>query len=196
MNNEVTEASTTDPSNATFRKSFFGWQCRIRQNSFRQGDGRPTEGMVPGIFLEDGQNITQAVVLLNKSDRDTFIKQFQMTVRKTHDPLERWESAVRLFEGTYFNDPASFSDELTALFGPGSGVSQTLTDAGKCILNFRQSNQVYQFVCHVNLLGKDDPAYQLTYWHNHLFNPAIPSGSQVLKFIPDWSTAKADPDVY
>ena len=35
--------------------------------------------------------------------------------------------------------------------------------------------------------------YQASYWHNKLFNPAMPADIRILAFAPDWSSAEADP---
>ena len=42
-------------------------------------------------------------------------------------------------------------------------------------------------------LPPEHPAFQATYWHNALFNPALPGSVRVLGFQPDWSRAEADP---
>ncbi len=44
-------------------------------------------------------------------------------------------------------------------------------------------------------LLKGEPAFQATYWHNALFNPALPGGLRVLAFQPDWARAEAEPGV-
>jgi hypothetical protein len=42
-------------------------------------------------------------------------------------------------------------------------------------------------------LDESDPAWQLTYWHNSLFNPALPGDVRILGFKPDWACATAEP---
>ena len=43
---------------------FIGWQCRVRQYAMRNGEGRPTSGMRPDVFLEDGEEVSSALTLL------------------------------------------------------------------------------------------------------------------------------------
>jgi len=42
-------------------------------------------------------------------------------------------------------------------------------------------------------VAKEESLYQLTYWHNRLFNSNIPASIVVLGFQPDWAKAEADP---
>ena len=114
-------------------------------------------------------------------------------VRKTHDPKERLEGVIRELSGAYFQYPEEFSDVMTALFGPASNIADRLVEAGGCVLRFNQFEQKYTIPCRVDLLAKDNPSWQATFWHNSLFNPNIPGGAQVLAFTPDWAEARADP---
>ena len=40
----------------------------------------------------------------------------------------------------------------------------------------------------------DSAAFQATYWHNRLYNDAMPAGVQVLSFSPDWARASGHRD--
>ena len=155
----------TDPS-----YDFLYWQCRIRQQSVRQGDGRPTPGMCPNIIIDEDTQLGQLVVLIIKQSPEAITAQFQHMVKKTQDPIERWESAIHLLSSAYYQDPKGFSDKMTALLGPGSAVCEKLIEAGKCILNFEQNNQRFSIPCAVFDLQSDDSLYQATFWHNSLFN--------------------------
>ncbi len=112
---------------------------------------------------------------------------------KTNDPAEYRDSALRFLAASYYQRPDEFSDELTALFGPRSGLSDRLLAAGRCVLAFEQYGQRYRLPCAVGDLPENDSAYQITYWHNSLFNPAIPGGVRILGFQPDWTAAQATP---
>lgn len=169
------------------RHDFLGWQCRIRQLSVRQGEGRPSSGMRPGVLLpSDEAQLGHIIVLIRKKASREVTAEFQHMVRKTRDPAERRESALRFLAGAYYQRPDEFSDQMTALFGPDSGIAIRLLDAGACRLDFEQYEQRYQLKCQVGDLSESDDGYQFTYWHNSLFNPAIPSGIKVLGFQPDW----------
>ena len=177
----------TDPS-----YDFLYWQCRIRQQSVRLGDGRPTPGMCPNITIDNGMQLGQIVTLITKQSSETITAQFQHMVKKTQDPIERWESAIRLLSSTYYQDPKGFSDKITALFGPDSVVCEKLIEAGRCILNFEQNNQRFSIPCAVVDLQSDDSFYQATFWHNSLFNPSMPGNVKVLAFVPEWSGSQAE----
>jgi hypothetical protein len=180
-----------DSAGQAARNAFLGWQCRIRQLSVRQSGGRPTSGMQPGVFLPpDEMNLGGIVVLIRKQAPQEVTNQFQHMVRKTRDPAERHESALRFLAAAYYQRPDEFSDELTALFGPRSTRAAQLLEARQCTLDFEQFGQRYRLKCRIEALRESDAAYQFTYWHNSLFNPSIPGGVSVLAFRPDWSTER------
>jgi hypothetical protein len=188
MDNDDPKVAVLDPAGQAARREFLGWQCRIRQLSVRQADGRPTSGMRPGVTLpEDGTDLGQITVLIRKKASQEATAQFQHMVRKTRDPAERRESALRFLAEAYYQRPEDFSDELTALFGARSAVVDQLLRAGRCRLEFAQFEQRYQLSCRVRQLAASDAAFEFTYWHNSLFNPAIPGDVQVLAFQPAWS---------
>jgi len=176
---------------AALRDHFLGWQCRIRQLAVRQADGRPTTGMSPRLLLDDAE-AGRIVVLIVKPDPDV-TAQFRYMVRKTHDPAERRDGALKYLAAAYYQRPQEFSDELTALFGPASEAADRLVSDARCRLQFEQYRQRYDLPCAARALTEDDPAYQATYWHNALFNPALPPGVRIIGLQPDWARAEADP---
>jgi len=187
MDSDGPKVAVLDPAGQAARREFLGWQCRIRQLSVRQADGRPTSGMRPGVTLpDDGANLGKVIVLIRKKASQEVTARFQHMVRKTRDPAERRESALRFLAEAYYQRPEEFSDELTALFGPSSAVADRLLEAGRCGLDFAQFEQRYQLTCRVKLLADSDAGFEFTYWHNSLFNPAIPGDVRVLAFQPDW----------
>lgn len=188
MDSDDPKVAALDPAGQAARREFLGWQCRIRQLSVRQADGRPTSGMRPSVTLpDDGADLGQIIVLICKKASQEVTARFQHMVRKTRDPAERRENALRFLAEAYYQRPEEFSDELTALFGPSSGVADRLLEAGRCRLDFAQFEQRYQLTCRVKLLAASDAGFEFTYWHNSLFNPAIPGDVRVLAFQPDWS---------
>ena len=132
-------------------------------------------------------------VLINKSEPQAVTAQFRHLARKTHDPVERYDNALKLVSAAYYQRPEEFSDELTALFGEISDIADRLIASGRCRLLFEQFSQSYDLPCRLRELLQKHPSYQATYWHNSLFNPNIPGGARVLAFRPDWSDAAADP---
>ena len=183
-----------DEAALALRAHFLGWQCRIRQYSIRQAGGHPAAGMQPLVLLDDSDSdLGRISVLIVKSQPQEIITQFRHLMRKTHDPAERYNSALKFLAATYYQQPQTFSDEITALFGPDSELADRLLEAGRCRLLFEQYNQRYLLPCALRSLREDDPAFQATYWHNGLFNPALPAGVRVLAFRPDWATGEAEP---
>ena len=172
------------------KAGFIGWQCRVRQLAMRQGGGKPTEGMRPRVLSPADDDISPGiVVLINKAEPKEAIQQFRYHVLKTQDPIERYDKALEIMAGMYFQRPHEFSDVMTALFGEGSSVMLRLLNFGKCVLAFEQFSQSFRLPCSVRLLAQSDDLYQATYWHNRLFNPHLPPGIGVVSFTPDWTHA-------
>jgi len=148
--------------------------------------------MQPRIIVK-GKALAQVTILINKREEYSMTPEFRHMVRRTTDPRGRFESALQVLAAEYFQRAQEFSDEMTALFGAGAPLVDHLVGLRHCILEFAQPRQYYAIPCAVKKLSEHDPAYQATYWHNCLFNPAMLPGVQVLAFKPDWATAEADP---
>lgn len=188
-------ARTTIPS-ARVREHFLGWQCRVRQHAVRHAGGRPSPGMRPHVIIGRQKELLGPItMLIIKREPEETTAQFRHMAQRTHDPGDRYDSALRTLAAAYYQRPEEFSDEMTALFGPGFSIASRLLKARHGTLDFEQYNQRYQIPCTVSDLPEKHPAYQATYWHNSLFNPAIPSDIQILAFRPDWRRATADPPI-
>lgn len=185
---------SADSTAKTLRDHFFGWQCRLRQLSVRGAGGRPTSGMRPDVMLpgEDGA-AARITVLIVKANPEEAIDRFRHLYRRTHDPVDRYDAALAYLAAVYYQRPAEFADEMSALFGPGADVAAWLSAAGRCVLRFAQYEQSYALPCRVRALDEVDPAFQATYWHNALFNPDLPTGIRILGFQPEWDDATAEP---
>ena len=181
-----------DSAKLALMQHFVGWQCRLRQLAAREGDGRPTDGMRPELVL-DSRRAGRITVVLNRLPEHAMVAELRFIVQRTQEPLERWEAAMRLFQGGYFQQPRQFSDELTALFPNNSGIAQSAMAAASVQLDFNQFNQHYRLPCAVRHLPPDDPAHAATWWHNALFNPRLPHEPVILAFKPDWGAAEAAP---
>ena len=190
--------STGDPHNvvlteqaaAALRDDFLGWQCRIRQLSARQGGGRPTAGMRPRLLSPTGEELAPAItVLIVEEDPADSTALFRHQYLKTNDPIERYEKAVEILSAGYFQDPQSFGDVMTALFGADSAAAAALLNHGGAVLEFEEYAQAYRLPCRTTELATADALFQATYWHNRMFNPSMPPGVRVLSFAPDWKHA-------
>ena len=176
------------------RDRFLGWQCRIRQHAVRQQGGRPSAGMRPRLRNPEGGILAEGVtVLLVPRDPADTVYRFRHLARRTQDPAERFTKIVELLADAYFQKPRDFSDQMTALFGPGSELASKVLEAEPCVLDFEQFSQSFRLPCSVSELAQTEPAWQHTYWHNLLFNPALPPNPRILAFSPHWSEAQADP---
>jgi hypothetical protein len=176
------------------RDRFLGWQCRIRQHAVRQQGGRPGSGMRPRAVSTSGRLLAEAItVLIVPREPAETTDRFRHLARRTHDPAERFQKAIESLSEAYFQKPRTFSDQMTALFGPGSELASALLGSQPCVLDFQQFSQRYRIPCAVAELAQDDPAWQHTYWHNSLFNPALPPDPRILAFSPHWAEAEANP---
>ncbi len=176
------------------RDKFLQWQCLLRQYCVRQHGGRPQPGMRPELTIEGvDEMLTVNVVLVKQASRET-TAQFRHMVRKTMDPSERYDNAVRLLSSSYYQHPAEFCDSPTALFALGSVWADRLAAAPRCELRFEQANQMYRLVCRPHELADSDDMFQATYWHNHLFNSGLPGAVRVIAFRPDWANSETEHD--
>lgn len=181
---------------AALRDAFVGWQCRLRQMAVRQEGGRPSPGMRPKVLATNGGELAAAVtVLLIERDGDDTTRQFRHMVKKTHDPQQRYEAAIAFLSSAYYQHPEAFDDTVTALFQRGAALARSLLGLGRAILVFQHYGQSFRLPCAIAELGEDDASWQATYWHNALFNPAIPPHPHVLAFTPGWTQATAFPPV-
>jgi hypothetical protein len=181
-----------DAAQDALRHAFLAWQCRIRQIAVREHGGRPTPGMRPVLEVA-AQRVGPITVVLNKRDSTEATTQFRFMVKKTHDPADRYDAALRHLAAAYYQRPDSFSDRLTAVFSPAAELPVQISGRTDCVLMFTQFSQTWRLLCAAQLLEPDAAEYQATYWHNALFNPRLPGGVRIVAFAPDWARAEADP---
>ena len=181
------------PAGQSLRDEFLAWQCRIRQIAMRQDGGRPSPGMRPRLLDQAGRDLVPALtVLMIPRDPSESTAFFRFQVMKHADPRELYERALGFLQADYFQQPASFSDQLLAILPEGSKVAAALVADGRCILAFEQFSQAYRLPCAVSVLKPGDSARDAAIWHNRLFNPALPETVHVVAFKPDWASARAD----
>ena len=184
------------PDETAIRTAFLRWQCRIRQMMMRDEMGRPGDGITPSVTLAgQGEPLGHIITVMSKAPGHSVVAEMQHMVRKTNDPAQRRDNALRFFSETYYQKGETFSDILTSTFPPGSPGAQSIRDAEFCTLAFDAYRQKYTLPCRVWTLAAHNPLAQATYWHNHLFNPALTADCVILGFEPDWSGATADPAV-
>jgi hypothetical protein len=178
----------TKPAALGLRQQFIGWQCRIRQMAVREAGGRPSAAMRPRAMTLLGDQIDPGiVVLLVESDPEASTTLFRHQYLKTQDPNERYDKILEILQASHFQQPAEFSDVMTALFGPQSATAARLLAHGRCILEFEEYAQGYRIPCTVAALDEGHAFFQATYWHNRMFNPNLPGGIEILSFTPDWA---------
>ncbi len=183
-------------SASPLRTSFLKWQCRVRQMAMRDNQGRPDDGITPALFLPDEtEPLGHIITLLNKSPGYSVTPELRHMAKKTNDPAQRREQAIRFFSATYYQKAAEFSDILTATFPPGSPGAETIRQAETVRLRFDAYSQVFVLRCRVWRLAPHNPLHQATLAHNCLFNPALPADTEVLGFEPDWDASTSEPEL-
>ncbi len=182
-------------SASPLRMAFLKWQCRVRQTAMRDNFGRPDDGITPALHLPGEQEpLGHIITLLNKSPGYSVTPELNHMARKTNDPAQRRDQAIRFFSATYYQKAAEFSDILTATFPPGSPGAARIREAGTVRLVFDAYAQVFGLTCKVWRLAPHNPLHQATIAHNKLFNPTLAPDVEVLGFEPDWAASTSDPE--
>ncbi len=181
---------------APLRKAFMHWQCRVRQMAMRDHEGRPDDAIMPDLYLpEEAEALGSIITLINKAPGYSVTPELLHMARKTNDPAQRRDQAIRFFSATYYQKAAEFSDVLTATFPPSSPGAAQIRAAGEVRLVFDAFAQRFDLTCKVWRLAAHNPLYQATIAHNQLFNPALPAGTEVLGFEPIWARSSSDPAI-
>lgn len=181
-------------SQSPLRDAFLKWQCRVRQISMRDGQGRPDDAITPELFLPGAEEpMGHVITVLNKAPGYSVTPELRHMAARTHDPAQRREKALQFLSSSYYQKHREFSDILTATFPPGSPGAAAIRDAERCRLVFDAYNQRFDLACKVWRLAGHNPLAQATLAHNLLFNPALPPDTEVLGFEPDWAGSSSDP---
>ena len=130
-------------------------------------------------------------VQIVKRHSEEATREFRFMIQKTQDCQARYENAVRFLAEYYYQIPDEFDEELTAVYAIDSEIAQQIVDIGQCILHFDQGNQRYDLHCTTRFLDRQNAKYQATYWHNHLFNQAMPGLVRIIGFTPDWALSSS-----
>ena len=86
-------------------------------------------------------DLRPVTVVINKADPEETVVQFQYIAKRTHDPRERYEAALKYLAGAYYQTPRSFHDCLAAVFGPDEEFPSKLIQYPDCALLFEQYGQ-------------------------------------------------------
>lgn len=179
--------------NHPLRTQFMKWQCRVRQIAMREGQGQPGDAITPEVTVTgETEPLGAVITIMSKSLLHSKTPEMQHLFKQTNDPAQRRQKALEFFSENYFQKANEFSDALTATFAPNSTGAEKLTQAGQCSLFFDAFGHQFTLLCDVSDLGQGDPLYQATWWHNALFNPALPPDTQILAFSPDWEKSRPE----
>lgn len=180
-------ALTLKNSNFELRNQFLKWQCRVRQISCRTKDGRPSAAMIPTLEANSTSKPTmQIITILNKLPDFSNLCELKHIALRTNDPNERRTSALKFLSEVYYQNALQFSDVLTATFPPYSKTAQEMVASGHCALVYEQFNQRYNIQCSPFSISTNKELHAATYWHNFLFNPALPTDVTIIGFEPNW----------
>ncbi len=80
--------------------------------------------------------------------------------RRTHDPAERREAALKFLAERYYQASREFSHILTASFPPDSATAEKLLASRECLLDFEQFSQRYRLHCTVRRLSPNTPLHR------------------------------------
>ena len=151
-------------------------------------------GPTPGSDSAQGAgSIARIVTVLCRRPEHSATMEFRHMARRTHDPAQRREDALKFLAERYYQAPREFSDTLTASFPPDSQTAAKLLAHREYRLDFEQFSQRYRVHCTVRRLSPNNPLREATFWHNLLFNPRLPAGCIILGFEPDWPKSDAEP---
>jgi len=190
----ATALGTTYADNP-LRAAFLKWQCRVRQIMMRDAFGRPDDAITPALVLNGAtEPMGHVITIMNKSLGYSVTPEMEHMAARTQDPAERRSKALEFFSSSYYQKHKEFSDILTATFPPESEGAAKIRESQQVSLQFDAYNQKFDLTCKVWRLAAHNPLYQATMAHNRLFNPALPPGTEVLGFEPDWSASSAEPE--
>lgn len=180
-------------SNQELRDQFIAWQCRIRQIAVRDYGGRPLIGMRPRVSTRTGELLSPGaiVLLVPKVPREASAF-FRHQCLRHDEPKRVLEAGLSYLASDYYQLPELFSDEMTAVFAPGSQLAARLARAREVLLDFQQFSQGFRMFCTARRLGHGNEGREASLWHNRLFNPNLPNDAAVVGLKPDWNTAQAE----
>ena len=90
---------------------------------------------MPNLYLDKQKEpICKIITLIHKLPEFSLLTELKHIAKKTNDPSQRREQAIRLLSSSYYQKNKEFSDILTATFTPESEIAKTLIEKGVCRL--------------------------------------------------------------
>ena len=177
-------------SDVDIKNTFMKWQCRVRQIIMRNNYGKPDASIMPNVFLNhDKINLGKIITVLSKDIPFSKLPEMKHISKVNFDLSKRREKAIQLFSEYYYQNYKEFSPVLTATFQPDSLGAKKIIKSTVCSLVFEAYNHNFKLDCEVELLRKEDPLYQATWWHNSLFNSSLHPDTLILAFNVNWSSS-------
>ena len=171
----------------SLQEKFMKFQCRARQMIMRDNLGRPDASITPTIYLKGNTKpITEIITLIHKLPEYSALSELMHIARKTNDPSQRRDQAVKLLSASYYQKHREFTDVLTATFTPNSNLAETLMSEGSCRLLFDAHSHKFESTFTVNKLERSEFLFRSTIMHNQLFNPNLHPETIILSFSPGW----------
>jgi len=169
------------------QETFIKFQCRARQMIMRDNLGRPDDSITPTIYLKENKEpITKIITLMHKLPEYSVLSELMHIERKTNDPSQKRDQAVKLLSASYYQKHREFTDTLTATFNPHSNLAEILISKGSCRLVFEAYSHRFESTFTVNKLESSEFLFRSTIVHNQLFNPNLDPHTIVLSFSPKW----------
>ena len=175
------------------RDKFLHWQCRTREISMRENQGRPDDAIKPHLILSgESGALGQIVTVLPRQQLYSQTPEMMHLVKTKFDPAACREAGVQFFSEKYYQKSFQFSDKLTASFSPSSPLANLICNQNSCHLIFENYSQRFDLLCKPTEMKKDDHLFQATWWHNRIFNPRLNPKIIVIGFEPNWKMSKDD----
>ena len=98
-------------SDHPLRLAFLRWQCRVRQMSMRDQDGRPDDAIMPAVILPGQPDaMGHIITVMNKSPGYSVTPELEHMAAKTNDPAQRRQNAIQFLSSSYYQKAAEFSE--------------------------------------------------------------------------------------
>ena len=166
---EGEEGKEVDTSSSEVLQDFLAWQCRLRQEAMRGGEGRPSEGMMACVLEPEPCLNSKIIFLLHREDAHAYVSQFRFIVQSSFDPKERRDHGLKVLSSTYYQNSPIFRSVVTAVFPEGSDIAKKLCRAGKVRFSCHGGGLGFEVMGSVEELKKGDALREGSLWHNRLF---------------------------
>ncbi len=175
------------PTAPPLKTAFMRWQCRVRQIAMREKGGRPDDGVMPELTLAGGSApLGHIITIMSKSSAFSKVPEMMHIVRKTNDPAQRQEQALKFLSEYYYQNADEFSDTLTATFPARSEGAAQILAAEHVDLTYRAFGHGYRVRCSALQLQPHQHLFRATWWHNSMFNPVLDPETIFIGFEPNW----------